>query len=60
VSILDSVNSPQDLKGLSEAELIQLAGDIRKFFGGERVQDRRTFGAKPRSSGADHRFAPGL
>ena len=31
MSILDSVNSPQDLKGLTEAELIQLAGDIRKF-----------------------------
>ena len=31
MSILDSIHSPQDLKGLSEAELDRLAEDIREF-----------------------------
>lgn len=31
MSILDSITSPQDLRGLSEAELDELAAEIRTF-----------------------------
>ncbi|SMQ66837.1 1-deoxy-D-xylulose-5-phosphate synthase [Plantibacter sp. VKM Ac-1784] len=31
MTVLDQVNGPRDLDGLSEAELVELAGDIRAF-----------------------------
>ena len=58
--ILDSINSPADLKALSLAECDQLAGEIRDFIVEAVSQDRRPPRLEPRRRRAHARPAPGL
>ena len=60
MTILDTINSPQDLKALPADKLEELAADIRQRLIDKVSGDGWALGAQFGRGGIDHCAAPGL
>ena len=60
MSLLASITSPRDLKRLSDAQMTELAAEIRRVPGRRGRQDRRAPRPEPRRRRAHARDAPGV